>query len=246
MRPPVRVLIAEDSALFAEAISQVLEYTGEIEVVGVASDGAQAVAMVDRLRPDLVLMDVRMPVLDGLGAIEAIMARAPTPVLVMTADPEGHTGRLAFEALRRGALELVPKPESWSGTPDEQDDLRDRVLRLARIHVIRHLAPGLRPVRRAPPPSPSPGPRAEPLTPRPRADRTPAPPRPDRGASTPIPAARASGTGGGAGRAIAIAASTGGPVTLAQLLAELSSPFPVGIIIAQHLSFGFETQFAQW
>lgn len=146
LTPPrnVRLLIAEDSALFAEAIVAIVEEDPAIRVVGVAKNGEQALAMTESLRPDVVLMDVYMPVLDGLSAVQAIMARCPTPILVMTASPEGPTGSLAFEALSRGALDMVPKPTTWTGTKAEQDDLRSRVKLVAAIRVVR-LARGAAP-----------------------------------------------------------------------------------------------------
>ena len=136
---PIKVLVAEDSALFAEAIVEILDADPEIRVIGVAVNGERAVQMTQSLRPDLVLMDVRMPVLDGLSAIQRIMSSTPTPILVMTADPVGPTGPIAFEALARGALDLVTKPTTWSGTKEEQRDLRSRVKLLARVSVVRHL-----------------------------------------------------------------------------------------------------------
>jgi two-component system chemotaxis response regulator CheB len=134
---PVRVLVAEDSELFAQTIVEILESDRTFEVFGVARDGREAVRMTELGRPDVVLLDVRMPGMDGLAAIEEIMSRCPTPILVMTADPAGKTGELSFEALRRGALDLVPKPSSWAGTPAEQEDLRQRLVALSRIPVMR-------------------------------------------------------------------------------------------------------------
>jgi len=137
---PVRVLVAEDSELFAQTIVEILEMDRTFEVFGIAKDGAEAVRMTELGKPDVVLMDVRMPGMDGLAAIEGIMDRCPTPILVMTADPAGKTGELSFEALRRGALDLVPKPTTWAGTPAEQEDLRSRLLALSRIRVVRRKA----------------------------------------------------------------------------------------------------------
>ena len=103
----VKLLIAEDSSLFADAIVGILEEDPAIRVVGVAKNGEQALAMTESLRPDVVLMDVFMPVLDGLTAVQAIMAKGPTPIVVMTAGLEGPAGSLAFVALSKGAADKV-------------------------------------------------------------------------------------------------------------------------------------------
>jgi two-component system chemotaxis response regulator CheB len=134
----VRVLLADDSDLFADEIRRVLEADRRIHVVGCAKNGAMAVDMTTELRPDLVVMDVQMPVMDGLGAIQQIMAGHPTPILVMTGDPRGLSGELALEATRRGALDLIMKSAACSSGAEE-DALRARVRFLARVPVVRHL-----------------------------------------------------------------------------------------------------------
>ncbi len=132
----IRVLVADDSPLFADAIVDVLVRDREIDVVGVACDGAEAVRLTEQLHPDIVVMDVRMPVMDGLAAIEEIMRRAPTPVLVMTSDPRGDSGELSFEALRRGALDLVVKPSAWPVSAGEQEAMRQHLKLLAGVAVV--------------------------------------------------------------------------------------------------------------
>ncbi|MBC7172033.1 MAG: chemotaxis-specific protein-glutamate methyltransferase CheB, partial [Polyangiaceae bacterium] len=219
MNPPVRVLIADDSALFAEAIASALEEDGEIEVAGVATDGRWAVELTEALCPDLVLMDVRMPVMDGLSAVEAIMSRRPTPILVMTADPAGRTGELSFEALRRGALELVPKPTGFSGTRSERIELRERIKLLARVRTVRMRSPR----RDVHPPA------------EPAALRGPEPCR--RRSSRELRAPSS---------VVAIGASTGGPLAVLAILSRLPRDFPLPVLLVQHLSRGFCGQFASW
>jgi two-component system chemotaxis response regulator CheB len=90
--------------------------TPDIQIVGEAPDGAQAVEAVLALRPDAVLMDLQMPVMDGYEAISAVMAVRPTPIVVLSSRAQRNRMEPAFEALRRGALEVLPKPEdpeSW-------------------------------------------------------------------------------------------------------------------------------------
>lgn len=137
----IQVLVADDSPLFADAIVEVLNSDPELHVVGVARDGAEAVRQTTRLRPDVVIMDVRMPVMDGLAAIEQIMHVCPTPVLVMTSDPRGDSGELSFEALRRGALDLVVKPSEWPVSPTEREEIVQHIKLLASISVVKRHAP---------------------------------------------------------------------------------------------------------
>jgi two-component system chemotaxis response regulator CheB len=127
------VLIADDSPIFAEVLAEVLAEDRDITVAGIAGDGARAVAMARALRPDVMVMDVVMPVLDGFEAVTKIMAEHPLPVLMMTGDARGKTGELGFEALRRGAVDLMLKPAGWPFTPDQRRMIRDRVRAVARV-----------------------------------------------------------------------------------------------------------------
>jgi two-component system, chemotaxis family, protein-glutamate methylesterase/glutaminase len=133
-----RVLIVDDSALFEEALREVFAGASDMEVVGAARSGEEAVELCQRLRPELVTMDVVMPGMGGLAAIEVIMAEQPTPILVVTSDPRGPSGDLAFEALRRGALDLMEKPARLPPSADERAALLQRVRLLAKVAVVRH------------------------------------------------------------------------------------------------------------
>lgn len=217
---PVRVLVADDSDLFGEVVVELIESDPEMQVVGVATNGEQAIRLTEVHRPDVVLMDVRMPIVDGLTAVERIMSRTPTPILVMTADPAGRTGTLAFEALRRGALDLFPKPEAWSGTEAERDELRSRLKLLARVPVVHHVSRTYRqeaPARTAVGKTPATALAAPPVA--------------------PVPTARS---------LVVMGASTGGPPALARILSQLPADFPLPILIVQHLSPGFDQQLVQW
>ena len=105
---PARVLIVDDSSIFVSALRHVLEGDARFVVVGHASDGAEAVERVRELSPDVVTMDLHMPKLSGIDAIGEIMAASPVPILVMTADPRAEERGLCFDALSRGALDLMP------------------------------------------------------------------------------------------------------------------------------------------
>jgi two-component system, chemotaxis family, protein-glutamate methylesterase/glutaminase len=113
---PVRLLVVDDSASVRAVLRRFFSWTDDIQVVGEAADGEAAVAAVEALAPDVVLMDLVMPGLDGYRAIERIMERRPTPILVLSSKAARDQVRTAFEALRRGAVEVLPKPEdteSW-------------------------------------------------------------------------------------------------------------------------------------
>jgi len=111
----VRVLIVDDHTLFAEAVQAVLSLDPRIEVVGTAKDGAEGVALAAALAPDVVLMDISMPVLDGFEATEQIAAAAPgARVLVLSGsnasddvDRARRAGAVAYATKDRIAAELV-------------------------------------------------------------------------------------------------------------------------------------------
>ena len=129
---PVRVLLADDQALFREALATLLEVRPEIDLVGEAANGAEALDRVAELRPDVVLMDLRMPVLDGAGATAQITAAAPgTRVVVLTTYETDHDILRAVEAGATGYL--------LKDTPRE--DLVAGVRAAARGETV--LAPGV-------------------------------------------------------------------------------------------------------
>jgi two-component system, chemotaxis family, protein-glutamate methylesterase/glutaminase len=136
-----RVAIVDDSPVAREVLQELLEAEGDIQVVAQAGDGETAERIVAEHAPDLVTMDVEMPGMGGLAAIEQIMARCPAPILVITSLPLGPEGALVFDAVRRGALDVAEKP---SGTdPEAGARLRAHVRRLAGLPVVRHVK-GLR------------------------------------------------------------------------------------------------------
>jgi two-component system response regulator DesR len=105
---PLRVLIADDHLLFAESLMAVLARDERVEVVGLAANGVEAVELAEELRPDLVLMDVNMPVIDGVTATRRIReAQLPSAVILLTGDDGAAVG-LASEA---GAQAFVRKDQ---------------------------------------------------------------------------------------------------------------------------------------
>ncbi|MDO8847485.1 MAG: chemotaxis-specific protein-glutamate methyltransferase CheB [Coriobacteriia bacterium] len=149
----IRVLIADDSLVAREMLSQILKSDPGIEVVGTAVNGQEAVDMVARLRPDLITMDVHMPKMDGLEATERIMAYTPTPILVVSSSVHGEGMGRAFDALAIGALEVIKKPEprDWAALEAIGRDIIRRVKILARVRVITHIRGRRAPIHRTEP-----------------------------------------------------------------------------------------------
>jgi len=115
-----RVLVVDDSPLIRAVLREAFERTLDLEVVGEAGDGRQAIERVLELRPDIVTMDVLMPVLDGLAATEEIMRVRPTPIVIVARDG-GDSRVLALEALGKGALAVFPKPATGFDDPSARD-----------------------------------------------------------------------------------------------------------------------------
>ena len=106
----IKVLVVDDSPTTLELLIHILQGDPEIEIVGKATDGAQAVEMAVRLKPDVITMDVVMPDMDGVEATRRIMAANPVPIVMVTAHANIREPAVAFEALKAGALEVVAKP----------------------------------------------------------------------------------------------------------------------------------------
>ena len=133
----VGVLVVDDSPICRELICQALARDPDLEVLATCSNGREAVEAARTLHPQVITMDVEMPVMDGLQATEAIMAEMPTPILVLTSDPSFSAPEAACRALELGALALQVKPQVDAGP--EAWNLAREVKLLSSIKVIRHL-----------------------------------------------------------------------------------------------------------
>ncbi|NBD11627.1 MULTISPECIES: chemotaxis-specific protein-glutamate methyltransferase CheB [Corallococcus] len=137
MGKKVSVLVVDDSVICRQLISAALSDDPDVEVVGTASNGQEAVALTKELRPHVITMDVDMPVMDGLTAVEHIMAEVPTPILVLTGDPRSQAPALTYRALELGALALQIKPSIDAGP--EAWNLTKEVKLISSVRVIRHV-----------------------------------------------------------------------------------------------------------
>jgi chemotaxis response regulator CheB len=106
----IRTMLADDSPSFLAALATVLSLDGELEIVGTVPDGRRAADEAVRLQPDLVVLDLLMPHLDGLGAARAIARSTSSAIVIMSSTVEDGSSPLVFEALRAGAVEVLAKP----------------------------------------------------------------------------------------------------------------------------------------
>jgi len=139
----VRVLIVDDSGFFRRRIAEIFSADPHLEVVGAAVDGADAIVKVAELKPDVVTMDVEMPVLDGISAVRRIMATHPTPILMFsTLTQEG--AKATFDALEAGAVDFLPK--RLEDIASDQNEARRQLCARVRLIGARGL-PGQHPVK---------------------------------------------------------------------------------------------------
>jgi two-component system chemotaxis response regulator CheB len=136
---PTRVLICEDSRTYAAALGRALEHDGDIVVAGVCATAEDVLDRLAEVRPDLVTMDIHLPGMNGIQAVEQIMSSRPVPILVLS-SLLGSGSELAAAALAAGAIDAVAKDDldlTRPGGP-ASGALRHRVKVLSRAHVIRH------------------------------------------------------------------------------------------------------------
>ncbi len=251
----IRVVIADDSAFMRMVLSDMFKKQSDFEVVGVAKNGKEAVEKVKELNPDLVTMDVNMPVMDGLQALEAIMKDCPTPV-VMFSSLTQEGAKATIKALSLGAVDFVSKV---GGSISKVDTVEDEILSKARAAAYAKVG-GKR--RFMPPPSLAPQPASSPPTvasvppvksePTMRRISLPTrkgytpPPSPPPLTPRPKPTVHAAPAGGGTGRKLVVlGCSTGGPKALQTVVAGLPRSLPCGVLIVQHMPPGFTKSLAE-
>jgi two-component system, chemotaxis family, protein-glutamate methylesterase/glutaminase len=135
----LRVLVVDDSAVTREYLAQLLGADPDLQIVGTACDGEEAVALAEQLRPDVVVMDVIMPRMDGYLATRRIMERVPTPIVLVSASLDPDEVAVTFRAIQAGALAILEKP-SGPGSPAykaEAQRMIQTVKLMAEVRVIR-------------------------------------------------------------------------------------------------------------
>ncbi|MDO8463679.1 MAG: chemotaxis-specific protein-glutamate methyltransferase CheB [Gallionella sp.] len=212
----IRVLIVDDSPMVRDILADIFGSDPEISVVGMAENGLQAIDQTRSLKPDIVAMDINMPLMDGLETIERIMSSTPVPILVIT---DIDHARIAFSALSKGALDVYHKSFYSQGMAAE---LIAKVKLLSKVKVIRHILPKGGEASVSPPLFAQ------------------------RKSTLSLPHAAERRGSREAFQVVAIASSTGGPRALAQIFSGMSEGFPVPIVVAQHMSGGFVGGLVEW
>ena len=140
MTAKVRVLVVDDSAFVRKVVTQMLARSPAIEVIGAARDGEEALQMTERLRPDVITLDLVMPRMNGVQFLRAQRARRPVPVVVCSIAHQ--TGTLALDALEAGAVDFVQKPTALAS--DRVFEIADELI--AKVHAAALTRRGAKPI----------------------------------------------------------------------------------------------------
>jgi two-component system, chemotaxis family, protein-glutamate methylesterase/glutaminase len=143
---PVRALVVQDDSVQSARLMQALRRDGDIVVLGQVASADRAIAVIEQSRPDVVVLDLHLRAGGSQDAIEQIMARIPTPILVLSGRLDDRRSPSAVDALVAGAVDALPIPARW--TPELEAELRRTVRKISRVSVIRRpRARGVKPPR---------------------------------------------------------------------------------------------------
>ena len=224
MAPPAnrkfRVLIVDDSAFMRKVLEQIFNADDQLQVVGHAKDGREAVAMAESLKPDVITMDINMPHMDGLQATAQIMTTNPKPIVIVSSESrEGAAGSL--KSLELGAIEFVGKPSS--GIDLDMQNVKEELLRkvrmAAKVRVVRTASRLALTVQGA------------------IGGAVPTKPSQPARAAAVVPADQRFPV-------VVMGASTGGPATVMRLAPGFTRDFPAAVFLVQHMPASFTTQYA--
>jgi len=219
MKKKTRILIVDDSALMRRYLREIIEEDEEMEVVGVARDGQEAVDLNLSLKPDVITLDINMPRMDGLTALQYIMLQRPCPVLVVSSLTQ-KGALVTFEALELGAVDYIPKPDGTVSLSikDVSREIREKIkaARRARLKILN-------------------------LKEEPEFERV----KPSGAEFVPPQSTQATAVPVESGKVVLIGVSTGGPKTLMDILPFLPADFGAPVVIIQHMPPSFTEPFAE-
>jgi chemotaxis response regulator CheB len=120
MTQPIKVVLVEDSVVALEVLERLLNSSPDVDVVGTARDGAEALRVIQQTKPDVICTDLQMPTMDGLEFTQKLMAQNPLPVLVISNAVHPGDVENIYSLMKAGALDFFPKPSSGTATDYEK------------------------------------------------------------------------------------------------------------------------------
>ncbi|MEZ9230802.1 chemotaxis response regulator protein-glutamate methylesterase [Vibrio amylolyticus] len=225
----IKVLVVDDSSFFRRRVSEIINSESRLEVMDVAVNGREAVEKAKTLKPDVITMDIEMPIMDGITAVKQIMAACPTPILMFSSLT--HDGAKAtLDALDAGALDFLPK--KFEDIARNRDDavslLQQRVIQIASKRTLMRRTPVVASRTTS----------SSALAPKPTVGSRTSTAKPSAPAATRFKAS------GKKYQLTAIGTSTGGPVALQKILTKLPGNYPHPILLIQHMPATFTSAFA--
>jgi two-component system, chemotaxis family, protein-glutamate methylesterase/glutaminase len=216
-----RVLVVDDSAFMCKVLETIFNADSQLQVVGRARDGREAITLSESLKPDVITMDLNMPHMDGLQATANIMTNNPRPIVIVSSESkEGASSTL--KALELGAIDFVTKPSS--GVDLDMNSVKEELLRkvrvAAKVRVVRTASRLANAIQ-------SPSHNAPALA----AEFKPTRPPIVENSDIRFPI-------------VVLGASTGGPATVMRLAPGFTRDFPAAVILVQHMPAAFTTQYA--
>lgn len=247
----IRVLIADDSAFMRKVLSDMFARQSDFQVVGTAVNGKDTIEKVKNLRPDLLTLDVQMPVMDGLEALAIIMEECPLPVVMVSSMTQRGTDA-TVRALALGAVDFISKAGGPISKIDSIEiELLQKCREAAKAHVSKvKPAADTRPLTFTPKPKePEPPPVTKKIEvkrktgfvfgQKPAITRVPA-----FTPTAPVRPAPPISSGAPNKKLVAIGTSTGGPQALQTVITRLPGNLPCGVVIVQHMPAGFTKSLA--
>lgn len=218
MANPIQVLLVEDSPVALEILDRLLSSSPEVEIVGKARSGKQALEMIPQARPNVICTDLHMKEMDGLEFTKQVMATDPKPILVISTSVQKEDSQNIFQLLQAGAVDVFPKPTTGLASDYERvkRELIGKIKILAGVTVFTKRQANLTNTHNGATSS-------------------------DRTLNTGRLMDVTTST-----RVVTIGASTGGPQALHKILSQLPANFPVPAICAQHISVGFLNGLVDW
>nr|WP_205864461.1 chemotaxis response regulator protein-glutamate methylesterase [Planosporangium mesophilum] len=229
-------MVVDDSVVIRRLVTDALAEDPEIRVVGTAPNGRVALAKIEQLKPDLVTLDIEMPVLDGLSTLRELRPRFPRLPVIMFSTLTAAGASATLDALSAGASDYVTKPSNVGSFEESKRSVREQII--PRIHALCERGSASRTRRKTAPPA---GGFAFP----PALPGLAGVPRPTTkpGAGAPAPATTRPRTD--RVEVLAVGCSTGGPDALAKVLQALPASLPVPIVVVQHMPPVFTKMFAE-